>query len=84
MGRTSVNLSLISCLVIMPFDFGYFDNIKSGLKNAYIKNSSDNLTKSYMIYEMYGCQSMILKEINIIFVSVIMCSIFGNLINTST
>ena len=84
MGRTSVNLSLISCLVIMPFDFGYFDNIKSGLKNTYIKNSSDNLTKSYMIYEMYGCQSMILKEINIIFVSVIMCSIFGNLINTST
>ena len=84
MGRTSVNLSLISFLVIMPFDFGYFDNIKSGLKNAYIKNSSDNLTKSYMIYEMYGCQSMILKEINIIFVSVIMCSIFGNLINTST
>ena len=84
MGRTSVNLSLISFLVIMPFDFGYFDNIKSGLKNAYIKNSSDNLTKSYMIYDMYGCQSMILKEINIIFVSVIMCSIFGNLINTST
>ena len=84
MGRTSVNLSLVSCLVIMPFDFGYFENIKSGLKNAYIKNSSDNLTKSYMIYEMYGCQCMILKEINIIFVSVIMCSIFGNLINTST
>ena len=37
-----------------------------------------------MIHEMYGCQCMILKEIKIIFVSVIACSIVGNLINTST
>ena len=32
----------------------------------YIKNTSDNLTKSFMIHEMCGCQRMILKEIHII------------------
>ena len=33
---------------------------------------------------MYGYQCMILKEINIILVSVVICSIVDNLINTST
>ena len=31
-----------------------------------------------MIHEMHGCQCMILKEIKIIFVSMIICSIVGN------
>ena len=38
----------------------------------------------FMIYEVYGCQCMILKKINIILVSVIICSIVDNLSNTST
>ena len=36
-----------------------------------------------MIHEMYGCQCMIMKEIKIIFVSMIICSTVGSLINTS-
>ena len=36
-----------------------------------------------MIHEMYGCQCMILKKIKIIFVSLIICSVVGNLNNTS-
>ena len=31
-----------------------------------------------MIHEMHGCQCMILKEIKIIFASMIICSIVGN------
>ena len=40
--------------------------------------------KFLMIHKMYGCLCIILKEINIVFVSVIICSIADNLINTST
>ena len=46
--------------------------------NVYIKNSSDNLINTFTIHEMCDCQCMILKEINIIFVSVIICSIVDN------
>ena len=70
----SVNSSLISCLFITPFNFGYAYIISNGLNNVYIKNSSENLTESSMIHEMYGCQCMTLKEIKIIFVSVKFCS----------
>ena len=88
MGGPSVSLPLISCLFTMPFKFGYVQS-SSGLnkwfkKNVYINTSSDNLTKSFMIHEMYGCQGMILKEIKTIFVYMIICSSVGNLINTST
>ena len=78
MGGPSVKLSLISWVFIIPFNFGY-DHI-----NVHIKNSSGNLTKSFMIHEMHGCQCMILKGINIALVSVIIWSIADNLINTST
>ena len=44
----------------------------------------DNSITSLIIYEMYGCQCMILKEINIIFVSVIICSIVDSLVITSS
>ena len=37
-----------------------------------------------MVHEMHGCQCMILKEINIMLESVIICLIVGNFINTST
>ena len=50
----------------------------------YIKSSSANLTKSFMIREMYACQCMILKEIHIIFVSMIICSIVDYLITAYT
>ena len=50
----------------------------------YIKNSSDNLTKSFMIHKMYHCQYMILKEIHIIFVSMIICSVADHFIITYT
>ena len=52
--------------------------------NVYIKNSSDNLTKSFMIHEMYDYQYMKLKEINIIFVIMIFFSVADNFIITST
>ena len=37
-----------------------------------------------MVHEMHGCQCVILKEINIMLESVIICLIVGNFINTST
>ena len=40
--------------------------------------------KFFMIHKMYGCLCIILKEINIVFLSVIICSTADNLINTST
>ena len=40
--------------------------------------------KFSMVHKMYGCPYIILKEINIVFLSVIICSIADNLINTST
>ena len=49
---------------------------------TYNKNSSDNLTKPFIIYKMYDCQCMILKETNI-FVSVIIYSIISSLMNGS-
>ena len=50
----------------------------------YIKNILDNLSKSFLIHEINGCPYMILKEIHVIFVSMIICSIVDHLINTST
>ena len=47
----------------------------------HIKNSSDELTKSCMIHEMYGCQCRMLTGINL-FLSIIFFSIVNNLINT--
>ena len=43
----------------------------------------DNLTSSFTIHEMDDCQCVILKEINVL-VSLIICPIANNLINTST
>ena len=40
--------------------------------------------KFFMIQKMYGFLCIIRKEINIVFVSVIICSIADNFINTST
>ena len=39
--------------------------------------------KFFMIHKMYGCLCITLKEIDLVFVSVIICSIADNLINTS-
>ena len=64
MGGTSVKLILISWPFTIPFNLGYVHIINIGLKDVYIKNSSDNLTKSFMIHEMCGCQCMILHERN--------------------
>ena len=47
---TSAKLTLISWLFTIPFNLGYDHIISSGLTNVYIKNSSDNLTKSLMIH----------------------------------
>ena len=52
--------------------------------NVYIKNKSDHLTQSFMIYEMCGYQCMITKGIHIIFVSMTICSIAKALIITYT
>ena len=83
MGGPSVDLCLWSFLLfIIPFNFGYVHIINSNLKKC--ENISDNLTKTFRIHEMYGCQCMILKGINIVLVSVIICSIVDSLINTST
>ena len=79
----SVKLPLISWLFTIFFNFGYVHFISSVLKNVYIKNSSDNSAKYFMVREMYGCPCMI-KKINFIFVSVIICSVADNLIITST
>ena len=62
MGGTSVKLALISWLFTIPFNLGYVHIINSGLTSVYLKNSSDNLAKSFMIYEIYGCQCMILHK----------------------
>ena len=40
--------------------------------------------KFFMVHKMYDCLCIILKEINIVFVSVIICLIADNRINTST
>ena len=61
---TSAKLTLISWLFTIPFNLGYVHIISSGLTNVYIKNSSDNLTKSFMTHEIYGCQFMILHKGN--------------------
>ena len=63
-GRTSVKLILISWLFTIPFNLDYIHIINSGLTDVCIKNSSDNLTKPFMIPEMYGCQCMILYKGN--------------------
>ena len=39
--------------------------------------------KFFMIHKMYSCLCITLKEIDLVFVSVIICSIADNLINTS-
>ena len=62
---TSAKLTLISWLFTIPFNLGYVHIINSRLTNAYIKNSSDNLTKSLMIHEMCGCLCMILHKGNL-------------------
>ena len=49
------------------------------------RNSSfDNLTNCFTIHEMYDCQCIILKEMNIVFVTLSICSIVNNLISTSS
>ena len=40
--------------------------------------------KNFMILKIPGCLGIIPQEINIVFVSVIICSIADNLINTYT
>ena len=40
--------------------------------------------KIFMILKIHGCLGIIPQEINIVFVSVIICSIADNLINTYT
>ena len=47
--------------------------------NVYVKNSCDNLIKFFMIHKMYGHLRIIQKEINAVFVSVIICSVAANL-----
>ena len=84
MGAPIVQLPLISLLCIIPFNFGYVHIIDSDLNKFYIKNIADNLTKSFMIHEINGCLCMMLKEMHIIFVPMIICSIADHLINTST
>ena len=73
MGAPSVKLPLKSWFTLSTVVY----------TNVYIKNSSDNLTKSFMIHKIYGFQYMILKEIQIIFVSMI-SSIADQLIITYT
>ena len=64
MGGISVKLILTSQLFTIPFNLGLLYIISSGLTNVYIKNSADNLTKSFMITEMYGYLYMILHKGN--------------------
>ena len=64
MGGISVKLTLTSELFTIPFNLGLVYIISSGLTNVYIKNSADNLTKSFMIREMYGYLCMILHKGN--------------------
>ena len=59
---TSAKLTLIYWLYTIPFNSGYVHIISSGLTNLYIKNSSDNLTKSLMIHEKCGCLCVILPR----------------------
>ena len=46
-------------------------------------SSSDNLTNSFTIHEMYGCECMTLKEMNIILVFLMICSFIDSIIDTS-
>ena len=73
MGAPSVKLPLKTWLVIIPFNFG--SHYQQWFKHMYI-------LKIVLIHEMYGSQYMILKEIRIIFVSMIICSIADHLIIT--
>ena len=55
--------------------------------NVYVEMKckiSDNLTKFFMIHEMYGYHYMIIKEINIILVFVILVLVFFQLLTTSS
>ena len=84
MGGPSVKLPLISWLFIIAYKFGYLTSATVVKTNVYVKNSCVNLIKFFIIHKMYGYLHIILKEINAVFVSVIICSIADNLINTST
>ena len=66
-------------LILVMFTFLTVVEIK-----VYIKTILDNLSNSFLIHEINGCSYMILKEVHVIFVSMIICSIVDHLINTST
>ena len=69
MGGTSVKLILISWLFTIPFNLGYVHIINSGLKDVYIKNSSDILKSPSWFMKCVAVNVWYyMKEIKIIFV----------------
>ena len=70
-------------ILIPPIHISLFCCIKCCLYLYMKYGPSDNITHSFTMNKMYHYQYMKLKEINIVFVSSIVCLIIDNLINTS-
>ena len=84
MDGPSVKVLFISSFFTIPYIVDCVHIGSSDLNKSICQNSFDDLRKFFVIHKMYDCLCIIMKEINIVFVSVIICSIADNLINTST